>query len=360
MKILYISPENTVGTLSLWKAAHESNGHYCRTVSLFPSPKGYQDDICLKLPLTFEAPGLMRWRKRYYRLMRGPLGDNTEIYGEKVWQPGLVEKYFMRFRDWLWQTPVQRAIADHNLGDFDVYHFEWGMDFFRDGRFARRMKAAGKRIVCHYHGQDIRTRGVFPEVNGVSELNLTSEVDLLEIRPDFKYLFLPFDSDRFQARTELNARLRVAHAPTDRYYKGSDAIITLCNQLEADDLIEFDLIENMPHTEALERKKQADVFIDQIGDKGGWGYGMNSVESLAMGICTLTTINEQYQEFIPDHPFVNIDRNTLEPTLRRLVVDRETIKQKGLEGRAWVVKYHDYRNVVQSLYNYYRQLGIKV
>jgi len=35
MKILYISPENTVGTLSLWKKAHEAQGNQCEFVTLF-------------------------------------------------------------------------------------------------------------------------------------------------------------------------------------------------------------------------------------------------------------------------------------------------------------------------------------
>ena len=44
MRILYISPENTVGTLSLWKKEHEANGHECRTVTFFRSPKYFDED----------------------------------------------------------------------------------------------------------------------------------------------------------------------------------------------------------------------------------------------------------------------------------------------------------------------------
>ena len=32
MKILYISPENTVGTMSLWKKAHELKGNECEVL----------------------------------------------------------------------------------------------------------------------------------------------------------------------------------------------------------------------------------------------------------------------------------------------------------------------------------------
>ena len=56
MKILYISPENTVGTLSLWKKEHEKNGHECKTITFFRSPKGFGEDICLDLPFNFTKP----------------------------------------------------------------------------------------------------------------------------------------------------------------------------------------------------------------------------------------------------------------------------------------------------------------
>ena len=44
MKILYISPENTVGTLTLWKKEHERRGNQCRTLTFFKSPKNFNDD----------------------------------------------------------------------------------------------------------------------------------------------------------------------------------------------------------------------------------------------------------------------------------------------------------------------------
>ena len=53
MKILYISPENTVGTLTLWKKEHELRGHKRQTVSFFNSPKKLDTDICLNLPFNF-------------------------------------------------------------------------------------------------------------------------------------------------------------------------------------------------------------------------------------------------------------------------------------------------------------------
>ena len=123
-------------------------------------------------------------------------------------------------------------------------------------------------------------------------------------------------------------------------------------------MVEFDLIENVSHADALERKAKSDIFIDQIGDKGGWGYGMNSVESLSMGICTLTQINETYNTFIPHHPFTHVTKNTLDTELRRLINNREKLSASGQDGKKWVEINHDIKNVSDKLYDYYSSIGL--
>ena len=50
MKILYISPENTVGTLNLWKEIHNKRGNICNFITLYYSQHQYDPGICLNLP----------------------------------------------------------------------------------------------------------------------------------------------------------------------------------------------------------------------------------------------------------------------------------------------------------------------
>jgi len=349
-----------VGTLSLWKRAHKAVGNECSYVTFFPSPKKYEDDICLALPFTFSKSLGRKLRKMFYFLKRGKLAEEQEIKGEKIWSPSKVESLYFQLKNHLWRKPIYRAIDNHKLDDFDVYHLEWGTEFFRDGRFVKNMKDKGKKIICHYHGQDVRIRGILPEIDKLSDLNLTSELDLLTLRPDFKYLFLPFDTKQFIQKTDLNNKIRLCHSPTNRYYKGSDNILFICHKLESEGLIDFDLIENLSHKTTIERKQKADIFIDQIGDKGGWGYGMNSVESLSMGICTLTEMNQKYCDFLPDHPFVNINEETFETVLRQLINNRSKILDYGKKGKEWVDKYHHFSEVKKTLYTYYRKIGLSV
>tara|TARA_Y100000590_G_scaffold356003_1_gene410004 strand:- start:300 stop:1382 length:1083 start_codon:yes stop_codon:yes gene_type:complete len=360
MKILYISPENTVGTLSLWKKEHEANGHECRTVTFFKSPKNFDEDICLELPFNFTKPWMAYIRNQVYKLYRGKTGYYKEKDGcPPVWGPeGWADSQFLKFKDWLWKPTVLKAIDKYNLFDFDVVHFDSGMDFLKDESFVSALYKKGKKIICHYHGEDLRSRGVMPFIDNISDLNLTNELDLLHKHPNIHYLFLPFETSQFSIKNKVSDVIRVAHSPTNRYYKGSNTIIYACKKLEEDGLIVFDLIENLSHKETLERKKLADIFIDQIGEFGGWGYGMSSIESLSMGICTLTEMNQTYQKFIPDHPFINIDSRSIISVIKSLVNDKNKIIEYGYKSRVWVKNYHDIKKVSKSLYKYYNSIGL--
>ena len=78
MKILYISPENTVGTLSIWKTIHENNGHICKTLTFFKSPKNFNEDICLDLPFNFTKKWMAGLRHHIYKIYRGSEGYRKE------------------------------------------------------------------------------------------------------------------------------------------------------------------------------------------------------------------------------------------------------------------------------------------
>ena len=360
LKILYISPENTVGTLSLWKKAHEARGNQCEFVTMYPSRFHDDNGICLHLPLIKSNPAYMQMRHNYYKLSRGSSGDYTEKKGyPPTWQPSSpLEKFYFRFRDWLWSNWIEPAIKKYNLLEFDIYHLEWGLDFYRDGRFAQKLAEMGKPLVCTYHGQDMRTRGVIPAIGKLSNLNLTGELDLLEKHPHIHYLFLPYDTSIDIPDYEVHSIPMVCHAPTNRFYKGSDDIIPVCEKLAAEKIINFTLVENATHEEVYRVKGNSDILIDQVGDRGGWGYGMNSVEALSLGKCCLTELTEKYVHFIPDHPFVNINADTLEIQLRELASKPELISEYKQKSREWVVKYHDMHNTAEKLYSYYKIAGI--
>ena len=78
MKILYISPENTVGTLSLWKQAHEARGNKCDFVTLYKTRHSFDPGYCLDLPLITTKSLYLNFRQKYYQLHQGKKGNYEE------------------------------------------------------------------------------------------------------------------------------------------------------------------------------------------------------------------------------------------------------------------------------------------
>ena len=356
MKILYISPINTVGTLELWKQFHESNGHQCTYITLFKSPLGVDSGVCLNLPLVAHSNKMVALRRIYYKIIRGSKGEYKPKDGyPPISKPNSIfEKLYFQFRDWIWSYTIESIINNMDLHSYDVYHLDWGLGLYRDARFVKQLK--NKKIICTYHGQDLRTRGVIPDIDQKSNLNLTSELDLLSMHPNINYLFLPIDTKKYDCKIKVNKTIRICHSPTNRYYKGSEYIIPACKQIELEnENVEFVLIENKTQKETIEIKSKCDILIDQVEDRGGWGYGMSSVEAMAMGLCCATQINNEYQEFIPNHPFININKNNIYEVLTDFVnKPNEKIEKQKQLSREWVEHTHDIQSVGNSLYDYYK------
>jgi len=352
LKILYLMVEDTAGTLSIFKKQHEALGNECRYVTLFRSPEGFPRDIELNLPLMPSSGWFKRAKSRYY--------DESEMYQDApgyppTWHPKhWSEKTFFHLRDALWKPLIQRALEKYNLLDFDIYHLEGGHGFLRMNAWPfDELVKRGKHILINYHGADMRTRGVFPWIDELAEIYTTSELDLMERHPNMDYVFLPFEVKKFEPRFELHQPLRICHATRDRYWKGSDTIIEACEKLAKSHNIEFVLIENQPHAKALEMKAGCDIYIDQVSNLGGWGYGMNSVEALSMGLACCTNLVPQYETFIPDHPFYNVHRESLYEDLVRLTEQPDLIVKLREQGRSWVERTHGVNAVMKSIYTLY-------
>ncbi|MFH1862512.1 MAG: hypothetical protein ABH878_06820, partial [bacterium] len=294
-KILYISPEQVSGTLELFQRGHRSRGHECRYVTLFPSSSGFPEDICLNLPCQANSKWIQQIKSRLYRQARDMKGLQDRTGYPPYWRPNTAaEAVFFFLRDQLLSFWIEFAIRRFGFDQFDLYHLDQGLDFYRNARFIRKMKARGAKVVCFYHGTDMRNRGVIPAVDALSDLNLTSELDLLSKHPNIAYLHLPFDLSKYARKTGENQPLIIGHAcrsPEARHFKGTDHILQTVKELERDYPVRFDLVENLPHEECLRRKSRWDIAVDQIADQGGWGYGMNSLETLGLGIPTCTCMN---------------------------------------------------------------------
>jgi glycosyltransferase involved in cell wall biosynthesis len=164
---------------------------------------------------------------------------------------------------------------------------------------------------------------------------------------------LPYETENYNLIKKVSNQVKVCHSPTNRYYKGSEDIIKICRELEQENIIEFLLIEGKSQDEVVKMKKECDIYIDQIHNRGGWGYGMSSVEALSMGLICMTELVEEYRKFIPDHPFIAIDKGNLKQKIIQLTQNKEMLLHKKKEGKKWVAKYHGIKNVTKALYTHY-------
>jgi len=347
MKILHIAPFNFSGVPIEFVRAERALGHTSRLITLGRDRRGYQEDVCLELPF-LRSPFVWSAKRLVSRRVEQTNIILTPSERPPVWRPrGWPERILINLRDGLWRRSLQEFVREFPFFDFDVYQLDGGHGLLRSGEFIREVKRRGKKVVCCYLGSDLRLRGVIEEIDRLSDLNVTVEFDHLKLHPHIHHIFFPFDVRKFKTRQKENEVLRIGHAPTSRKAKGTKTIISAIRQLQSTHRVDFALIQNLPHAKAIELKYTCDILVDQLGQLG---YGMNSLEALAMGIPTCTSLPEEYESYLGSHPFVNVDEYNLGEKLTDLIENRELRHQKGAEGRAWVEKFHDSRQVVTRIH----------
>jgi glycosyltransferase involved in cell wall biosynthesis len=277
---------------------------------------------------------------------------------------------------------------------FDIFHFNYGsslvhfkkysnldLPFYpKDSRLfvtyqgcdarqkyptIQRIKSSGGFAACKYQTcyngicnsgeQDKLRQNKIEKMMRYCEHAFSVNPDLLHFLPKEKSSFLPYTVPNFHNIKEKkhpffqNDKIKIVHAPTQRVTKGSPFIIKAIEKLKEKfpDKIEFLLIENLPYDQALELYRTADLVIDQI--LVGW-YGGFAVEVMKMGIPVAAYINEEDLKFIPkemanDLPVINININTIENVLSKIIQNREVLQEIGLKSLQYVNKWHDPLNV---------------
>ncbi|NUO81150.1 glycosyltransferase [candidate division KSB1 bacterium] len=349
-RILHIAPQNISGVPITFVRAERRLGFESRLITLLRDPRGYEEDICLELPF-LRSPGL-RWIKRVVsprvRLQISNRQRQPSTTPPRWYAHSRAESMLFALRERIWQARIARAMAEIDFWNFDLYQLEGGLEFFRDGRTVQELRRRGKKIVCLYTGSDLRTRGLIPAIDACADLRLTLEFDHLALDPSLTHILFPFEFDKYPPPPPHDnaGRLVIGHAPTNRAAKGSAEIIAAVQSLARDFPLQFELIEGVPHAEAMRRKAQCDIFIDNLGELG---YGVNAVEGLALGICTCTSLMPEFLARYPDHPFVEITFENLQAQLRRLCANPSLRQNFAQRGREWAERNHGATNVVRKM-----------
>ena len=277
----------------------------------------------------------------------------------------------------------------YSLLNYDYFHFHYGRTFLPKRVDLNVLKLLNKKIIMHFHGSDIRnpefiryqnnkllglTKGgewplittkeqklLISEAKKHADVILVSTPDLFELVGGSKVKWFPNSINLDEWKTEKTIskssqeRILIAHAPSKRWTKGTNIIISVIKQLQSNGLeIDFKLIENTPREDVKKIFQKADIVIDQL--LVGW-YGVSGIEAMALNKPVVCYMREDLvKKFTPDVPIYNASADNLKEALKLLVSDDRLRKRLGDAGRRFVEKYHDVRKNAKVLEETYSKI----
>lgn len=288
------------------------------------------------------------------------------------------------------KIPLQRFLFSlRAIYHYDVFHFFWGISLLDFWKFYNLdlplLRKLNKKIVVHFRGTDLVNIHYYTYLSNIandiavptipksrpdqllklerwrrySHRLLVSTPDLLEIVPEATLVQQVVDTSMLRKisdtqRTE--AVLRIAHAPTRRNAKGTDAIIRAVENLKKESCaVELDLIENESPDNVLKRFSACDIGIDQL--LSGW-YGKVGVELMAMGKPVLCHIDPRFDKFRPDLPIIRVTKDNLEDTLRKLTHKPAWLRNVSGQSLRFAEKNHNVNTVVDELLEMYACINV--
>ncbi|GIO43537.1 glycosyltransferase [Paenibacillus apis] len=268
------------------------------------------------------------------------------------------------------------------LNYFDLFHFHFNMTMIPGMDDLKLIQKAGKPIVMHHWGNDVRMLSMASLHNPyVRIVNAPKESDIKRrlshvgeyvpigivqdhevyeyVKPYYKEVcILPLAIDVVHSSPaypdEHESCPLIIHAPTDPLFKGTERIEEAISKLKLEYPLRYIRVEKLAREEALALYRQADLIIDQILCGS---YGLVAVEAMALGKPVVAFIREALiGTFPPELPLCNASPDTLYDVLRTLITSGALRKRKGIEGRKFAEHYHDIRVVGCQLLSIYNRL----
>lgn len=300
--------------------------------------------------------------------------DFSIIKNKKKWYDN-IRPYKLRFLlQYLLDKKKQKikAIYEKIVQECDIFIFIWS-SFQPDFSDIAYLKSIGKKVVCIHVGDDVRYPNAMQqefalydyEPVGYSKEYLqqvTAKQKLLWLRTSEKYADLVYsraDQNQLALRPHYKWRMMVVpsnfvpnyqqnktnplviHSPSNREAKGTKYVLEAVERLKQEnEVFDFQLIENMPHAEALKTYQKADIIIDQLLCPGA---GKFATECMAMGRVVMGKMGYGvYPDYIPDvenNPIVDTCPKTIYENLKSLIHNYELRRELSLKGSEYVKKH---------------------
>jgi glycosyltransferase involved in cell wall biosynthesis len=238
------------------------------------------------------------------------------------------------------------------VSNFDVIHFHFGSVLhipdlnFLNGIDLPMWKMQRKRVIMHFHGSDIRWKGVPWFYQRFADEIVVSSPDLIEWAPERATWIprpVPVNSLKPQYPEPKESHpISVVHAPTNREVKGTEFVVNAVDSLISKGFdIDLRIIEGVNHSQALQIYRTADIIVDWVNPDYGL-FGMFGIEAMALGKPVIASISDTVEDHLPDGcPVLNTYPEDLESELRNLVDDKTSLKTIGEKSRDYVEKVYD-------------------
>jgi glycosyltransferase involved in cell wall biosynthesis len=283
-------------------------------------------------------------------------------------------------------TGFTADFAAEAFASYDIFNFHFGYSLFGDSlNDLPWLKRAGKKIIMHFHGCDIRDSKIVQEKYEVSACQACWPMACNRNRTDArrmaaKYadhvvcytpdilefversIFVPQPVD-VAALTAIAAKrhyaprdfgpLQVVHAPSATDLKGSAHVEAAVERLRARGVpIELNLVTNRPHAEVIEALLDADLVVDQLLFGA---YGVFSVEAMALGRPTACYVREDVRgKYLEAPPLIDASPHTIEGVLEHFALDRSALRGIGAASAQYVLANHSVTAVADRLRSLYK------
>lgn len=323
-------------------------------------------------------------------LARGLRKAGVAAQSISLWQSrGLMSRL-----DAHWPAPsilAEASLATWAARRFELFHLHfrpiinnYSGDRYEPASFQdlAPIRQAGKRIVYHFRGSEIRVNAAFGALNpfawdeaadpsGMSDAlkhklleTVRQNADLILVPDPELQSYVP-EAQILQHAVELDElpfvgalrreRPRICHAPTRHGAKGTEAITQALDKLKREGLeFDFVVLEGLPQDELMKELAEADIVVDQIVI--GW-YGALSVEAMALGKAVVAYIRDDLVSELPEGVLVNANPGTIAARMRELIVDPQRRVELGKAARRYVETYHSAQVVAEKLSAIYARLS---
>lgn len=277
---------------------------------------------------------------------------------------------------------------------YDVFHFHarpflWNhvktMPFPNAWDIAM-LKAAGKKVIFHFRGQEARTSIEFKNSNpfhyvdddehklftkfpdaqkkiyvdfitALADVSLAVDPEIQSYIPNSKIAPRAIDMEKWNmVGVHSEDDPLIIHAPSRRAVKGTHIVEEAVQRLKSEGYqFRFQLVEGLTNSELRETMEKADIVVDQL--RIGW-YGVLSVEAMALGKPVIAYVRPDLISYFNSKctqiPLVNANPDNFYDKLKELIVDYNLRRNLAEKARNYCEQIHDSKRVAQELVQYYK------